>query len=628
MAAPAETPKATAPEVPTLAREEPRTETAGGQAAESGGWFASASESGPQLEIEDPDTLTRGPGDRPAAPAETASSGQLDGAEADGDIGQGMAPGDESAGIGGNGVAGGAPMGAGARVAAEAQTTDAHHVKVDVKPAEGGEDEAIDWFENAGGANASGVGLVEAAVPGQRTEEAVPPSGAGTVGAVPLNEAHAPPPRGRAMDPEQVLAGLRFGVDPETLREVADDPEELRVIRERLSEKLAAADGDAARARLLSLRAVVSRILGDLGMALTDGRDALMHAQATGQLRRTAIVRARLAHILQWRGEFAEADRLFAEANSTELPDRLRATMHEHAGRSCLDQGRLMEACLHFERALDLRTVSDTDLVARTETALDAVLVRAARDGWGPYPRDRDEVLQRPRLPMPAFDDHTGTWGYTDAYGVFVVPPRWAQAMPFQDGLAWVRRDQVWELVDPLGATLIDTRAGLVGVQGFSDGLAWVTRGEGWFAIDAEGRIAVPGGFEDVRAFQDGVAPVRCGGWGAVDTSGRFVVPARYGGFVTALADGRYVDGFTDEGLAIVELDGRRGVVDRAGRSILPLRFSGLIIHPVAFLVADFNGSWGALDRRGGPLIDLVHRGRDDVIEEIDQLLADTRPLL
>jgi hypothetical protein len=48
----------------------------------------------------------------------------------------------------------------------------------------------------------------------------------------------------------------------------------------------------------------------------------------------------------------------------------------------------------------------------------------------------------------------------------------------------------------------------------------------------------------------------------------------------------------------------------------------------VAFLIGDRNGRWGALDRRGDPLIDVVHASQSDVTEDIDHLLADTRPVL
>ena len=442
----------------------------------------------------------------------------------------------------------------------------------------------------------------------------------------------APGPDEPTPDPEQMLSAYTWRFHHETLRELVEDPDELRTIRDRLTEKLDSATDNAARARLLSLRAVVSRILGDLGKALADGRLALAHAEATGELRRIAIAQARLAHVLQWRGDFAEADRLFEEANSPELPDRLRATMHEHAGRSCYDQGRYIEACNHFERALELRRVEDPDLIARTELALDAVLAKVAQHGLGPYPRSRDEILQVHRPPVPTFSEHYQRWGYVDADGESVVAPSYADAQPFRDGVAWVRRPETetWELIDESGELLIDAAAGYYGVGSFSDGAAWVSRDGtgGWIAIDKSNQVLVSVGFDDVRPFRRGVAAVRRGGWGAVDKSGRVVVPTRYTAFVTALTDGRYVDGFTDEGLAIVDDGGRKGVVARSGKVIVAPAYPALVIHPVAFLIGDGTGRWGALDRRGEPLIDPVHPSRTDVMDEIDRLLADTKPVL
>lgn len=445
----------------------------------------------------------------------------------------------------------------------------------------------------------------------------------------PTAAAPEPPPP----DPEQVLSSYQWRFHHETLRELVEDPDELRAIRDRLTEKLDPATDNGTRARLLSLRAVVSRILGELGKALADGKLALAHAEATGELRRVAIAQARLAHVLQWRGDFAEADRLFEEANSSELPDRLRATMHEHAGRSCYDQGRYMEACNHFERALELRKVEDPDLIARTELALDAVFSKVAQNGWGPYPRSRDEILQIHRPPTPTFSEKVQRWGYADPDGKLAVAPSYADAQPFRDGVAWVRRPETrtWELIDESGTLLVDSSAGYLGVGSFSDGLAWVSRDGtgGWVAIDKTNRLVIPIGFDDVRPFRRGIAAVRRGGgWGAVDKTGRVVVPPRYTAFTTALTDGRYLDGFTDEGLAIVDANGRKGVVDRSGRVIVPPAHPALVIHPVAFLVGNGTGQWGALDRRGEPLIDVVHPSRTDVMDEIDRLLADTKPVL
>ena len=48
----------------------------------------------------------------------------------------------------------------------------------------------------------------------------------------------------------------------------------------------------------------------------------------------------------------------------------------------------------------------------------------------------------------------------------------------------------------------------------------------------------------------------------------------------------------------------------------------------VAFLIGTEKGTWGALDRRGRPLIEPTLDSRLAVIEEIDRLLADTKPVL
>src|SRR5690606_29058974 len=125
---------------------------------------------------------------------------------------------------------------------------------------------------------------------------------------------------------------------PLTLREQIEDDGPMWVVIDRLTDKLEYAERDADRARLLSLRAVASRLLNDLDPALEDATEALAHAEATGDLVRVATVKARLAHVLLWRGEHAAADRVFEEADSAELPARLRAEIQELTGRSAFEQ--------------------------------------------------------------------------------------------------------------------------------------------------------------------------------------------------------------------------------------------------------------------------------------------------
>ena len=113
--------------------------------------------------------------------------------------------------------------------------------------------------------------------------------------------------------------------------------------------------------------------------------------------------------------------------------------------------------------------------------------------------------------------------------------------------------------------------------------------------------MAIPAGFDDVRPFRRGHRRGTPGRqWGAVDGTGRVVVPFAFDGFATALADGRYVDGFTDEGLAVVEVGGRKGVVDRTGRVLVAPVHPALVIHPVAFLITDDATAGAPSDRRAG----------------------------
>ncbi|MFD0524717.1 tetratricopeptide repeat protein [Paractinoplanes durhamensis] len=186
------------------------------------------------------------------------------------------------------------------------------------------------------------------------------------------------------------LEAIRWRLDGGTLREVVDNKDALRELGERLDDPLAEETDNVAKAGLLSVRAEVYRLLGELGMAAAAVRLALAHAETAQDVQSTVIAQAELAHILRLRKDYEEADRLFTKAAGADVPDPLRSVVHENAGRCCFDQGRHMEALDHFAQAVRLGRPDDQELAERIGVCLEAVYIHVLRDGWGPYPRARD----------------------------------------------------------------------------------------------------------------------------------------------------------------------------------------------------------------------------------------------
>jgi hypothetical protein len=189
------------------------------------------------------------------------------------------------------------------------------------------------------------------------------------------------------------LSAIRWRLDGGTLREVVDNRDALRELGERLDGPLADEADNIVKAGLLSVRAEVYRLLGELGMAAAASRLALAHAESAHDLQSMVIAQAELAHVLRLRGDYMEADRLFQRAVESGVSPAVRSVVHENAGRSCFDQGRHMEALDHFARAVRLGAPEDTDLVERIGVCLEAVYIHVLRDGWGPYPRKSPEIL-------------------------------------------------------------------------------------------------------------------------------------------------------------------------------------------------------------------------------------------
>jgi hypothetical protein len=199
-------------------------------------------------------------------------------------------------------------------------------------------------------------------------------------------------------------------------------------------------------------------------------------------------------------------------------------------------------------------------------------------------------------------------WGYIDREGRTALGPKWVAADSFSEGLASVYEDGVGHgYIDRSGRMVIKLE-GATAPGRFHDGMAQVMvtpkggdfNGGGRFEfgyIDRSGRLAVPGPFEKVGDFSEGLAAVQVKGrWGYVDSTGHFAIEPAYDsatsfhdGQATVASGGKY--SFIDksgkkvgecppqscdfhEGLAAFESGGRWGYIDRAGHVVIKPKFS------------------------------------------------------
>ena len=168
-----------------------------------------------------------------------------------------------------------------------------------------------------------------------------------------------------------------------------------------------------------------------------------------------------------------------------------------------------------------------------------------------------------------------GRWGYRDARGAVLIPPRFRAAERFSPGgIALVTDERGLAYIDRGGRVVVRPFVYDNGPDYFQQGLArFVQAGKMGF-FDARGRVVIPARFTFATPFTEGLAAfcegcgwkeegehrvVTGGRWGFVDRAGRVVVVPRY---AEALP--------FERGRARVRTDTRWVYVDARGRVLGP----------------------------------------------------------
>ncbi len=165
-----------------------------------------------------------------------------------------------------------------------------------------------------------------------------------------------------------------------------------------------------------------------------------------------------------------------------------------------------------------------------------------------------------------------GKWGYVDESGAVVIDYKYDEARSFSNGVAIVAKKELLGVVGEDGRELLPTKYNIIDNYGeriyrvaiggkYRDG---VLSGEKYGFIDTSGNILLKPEYDEVGAFNGGVAYVKKGSlYGYIDETMQFVAPCRYSS----------VGAFNANGHAWVCLGGKYGIIDKTGKVIVPAKF-------------------------------------------------------
>ncbi|MEC4114812.1 WG repeat-containing protein [Myroides pelagicus] len=232
--------------------------------------------------------------------------------------------------------------------------------------------------------------------------------------------------------------------------------------------------------------------------------------------------------------------------------------------------------------------------------------------------------LFREGLALVQADNKQKTWGYIDTKGQYVIPPTYVNASVFSEGIAWgTREDSRPIALNQSGEELFTMDIAEV-VGNYTNGLAKfaVYNDEGllrWGFVDKKGEVVVQPIYEQVKSFNEGLAPVKDQekGWGYIDTNGDFVIEPQY-----------YFAKMFRYGVAVVyhSIDSV-AVIDKEGKVLLTDNFVDLHVDGDFYMFEQGN-KFGWLDRDGAVVIPAIYQEihpfsiRDLALVRLDNLFG------
>jgi hypothetical protein len=123
--------------------------------------------------------------------------------------------------------------------------------------------------------------------------------------------------------------------------------------------------------------------------------------------------------------------------------------------------------------------------------------------------------------------DKKDRYGYADEQGNIVIPCKYNDALPFEEGVARVQKGSKYGLMNTSGKFVLDPKYDEIG--SFAHGVAKVRSGKKYGMVNAGGMLVLPAKYDNIAPFRDGVAVVSKGKkYGLISQNGNLILPVEY----------------------------------------------------------------------------------------------------
>jgi len=232
-------------------------------------------------------------------------------------------------------------------------------------------------------------------------------------------------------------------------------------------------------------------------------------------------------------------------------------------------------------------------------------------------------------------------WGYLDKGGKIGIPAKYESTTSFDDGLAIAKVSGNYVVIDTKGTEKTVVGTGITEIRQFSEKLAPFRGADRKYGfIGADGKIAIPGQFESVGYFKNGLAwaktPERLLGY--INPKGDWVIQPQFDAGhdfdaesglarvkkgpkwmyvnksgVTSEVSISETFGDFSEGLAEGKIREKRGYYNAKGDWVIEPKFEGTRNFKNGFAAAREGGKWGMINKQGKWVIEPVFEGIKDM---------------